>query len=160
MRSGLAAHVCLFDLSHYVPSTIFQLCRDRSSWLSQYLARINVSCSRTQRSDAGEALTRSPFTCHIFSHFSSASRSSGSLFASASDLTSLYKRQSSAERRESEWLTASGRSLMKAKKSKGLTLCPVVHQKSHLLGKICNHPMAPALFCGQGKTQSITGYVL
>ena len=28
--------------------------------LNQYLARINVSCSRTQRSDAGEALTSGP----------------------------------------------------------------------------------------------------
>ena len=28
--------------------------------LNQYQARINVSCSRTQRSDAGEALTLSP----------------------------------------------------------------------------------------------------
>ena len=27
--------------------------------LSQYLARINVSCSRTQRSEAGDACTRS-----------------------------------------------------------------------------------------------------
>ena len=25
------------------------------SWLNQYLARINMSCSRTQHSDAGEA---------------------------------------------------------------------------------------------------------
>ena len=25
--------VCLFDLIHYVPSTIFQLNRDRSSWV-------------------------------------------------------------------------------------------------------------------------------
>ena len=29
-------------------------------WLNQYLARINVSCSRTQHSDAGEARTRGP----------------------------------------------------------------------------------------------------
>ena len=64
------------------------------------------------------------FICHIFSHFSSASRSSCSLFASASDLISLYRRQSSAKRRESEWLTASGRSLMKAKKSKGPNTVP------------------------------------
>ena len=41
------------------------------------------------------------------------------------------------------------------RKIKSLTLCPVVHQKSHLLGKICTHPIAPAVFCGQGKTQSI-----
>ena len=59
------------------------------------------------------------FIVHIFSHFSRASRSSCSLFASASDLISLYKRQSSAKRRESEWLPASGRSLIRAKKSKG-----------------------------------------
>ena len=32
------------------PSTIFQVIRDGSSW-------VNVSCSRTQRSDAGEART-------------------------------------------------------------------------------------------------------
>ena len=40
-------HVCLFDLFLYVPSTIFQLYRDGSPGLNQYLARINVSCSRT-----------------------------------------------------------------------------------------------------------------
>ena len=34
----------LFDLILYVPSTIFQLNRDRSSWVE---ARINVPCSRT-----------------------------------------------------------------------------------------------------------------
>ena len=32
------------------PSTIFQVFRDGSSW-------VNVSCSRTQRSDAGKART-------------------------------------------------------------------------------------------------------
>ena len=58
------------------------------------------------------------FICHIFSHFSSTSRSSCSLFASASDLTSI-KRQSLAKRPESEWLIASDRSLMKAKERKG-----------------------------------------
>ena len=47
-----------------------------------------------------------------FSHFSTASRSSCSLMAAASDLTSLYTRQSSVKRRESEWLTSSGRSYM------------------------------------------------
>ena len=35
------------------PSTIFQVFRDGSSW-------VNVSCSRTQRSDAGEARTNEP----------------------------------------------------------------------------------------------------
>ena len=39
--------VCLFDLILYVPSTIFQLYRDGLPGLNQYLARINVSCSRT-----------------------------------------------------------------------------------------------------------------
>ena len=29
-------------------------------WLNQYLARINVSCSKTQSSDAGEAQTHNP----------------------------------------------------------------------------------------------------
>ena len=37
--------VCLFDLILYVPSTIFQLNRDGSSWVEP--ARINVSGSRT-----------------------------------------------------------------------------------------------------------------
>ena len=47
---------CLFDLILYVPSTIFQLCKDGSSWVEPVLeARINVSCSWTQHSDAGEA---------------------------------------------------------------------------------------------------------
>ena len=52
--------ICLFDLILYVHSTIFQLCGTGLPGLSQYLARINVSCSRTQRSDAGEARTRGP----------------------------------------------------------------------------------------------------
>ena len=40
--------VCLFDLILYVPSTIFQLNRDGSSWVGPVLkAMINVSCSRT-----------------------------------------------------------------------------------------------------------------
>ena len=40
--------VSLFDLILYVPSTIFQLCRDGSSWVEPMCpARINVSCSRT-----------------------------------------------------------------------------------------------------------------
>ena len=30
--------VCLFDLILYVPSTIFQLCRDRSSWVEPVLS--------------------------------------------------------------------------------------------------------------------------
>ena len=41
-------------------STLFQLCRDRSSWVEPVLSRINVSCSRTQRSDASEAPTPNP----------------------------------------------------------------------------------------------------
>ena len=49
----LRALVCFFDLILYVPSTIFQLCRDGSSWVEQ-------SYSRTHRSDAGEARTRGP----------------------------------------------------------------------------------------------------
>ena len=75
---------CLFDLILYVPSTFFQLCRDGFFFvfvalrpkstamviaghvgmdlpgLNQYLARINVSCSRTQCSDTGEAQTCGP----------------------------------------------------------------------------------------------------
>ena len=38
-------------------STIFQLCEDGSSWVEPVLSKINVSCSRTQRSDACEART-------------------------------------------------------------------------------------------------------
>ena len=49
---GEVARVFLFDLILYVPSTIFQLCRDRSSWVEPVQARINVSCSRTQHRDA------------------------------------------------------------------------------------------------------------
>ena len=46
--------VCLIDLILYVPVNNF------SVWsclpgLKQYYARVNVSCSRTQRSDADEA---------------------------------------------------------------------------------------------------------
>ena len=52
--------ISLFDLILYVPSTIFQLCRDGSSWVEPVLSWINVSCSRTQHSDAGEAWTCSP----------------------------------------------------------------------------------------------------
>ena len=38
--------VCLFDLILYVPSTIFQLNRDGSSWVEPVLSW-DVSCSRT-----------------------------------------------------------------------------------------------------------------
>ena len=42
-------------------SLLFLLCRDSSlPALNQYLARINVSCSRKQRSEAVEARTRKP----------------------------------------------------------------------------------------------------
>ena len=71
---------CLFDLMLYIPSTTFQLWRDRPSWVDlsdliiyvqptviqlcrdrfSLVVRINVSCSRTQGSDAGEARTRGP----------------------------------------------------------------------------------------------------
>ena len=48
--------VCLFDLILYVPVNNFSL---MSGWA--FLgSRINVSCSRTQHSDAHEARTRSP----------------------------------------------------------------------------------------------------
>ena len=39
--------ICLFDLILNVHSTIFQLCGTGLPGLNQYLARINVSCSRT-----------------------------------------------------------------------------------------------------------------
>ena len=45
--------VCLFDLTFQ--STIFQFCRGGPSWVNQYEARINVSFSRTQDSDASKA---------------------------------------------------------------------------------------------------------
>ena len=53
---------CLFDLILYVPSTLFQLYRGGFPTLNKYLqvVRINVSCSRMQCSDAGEARTRGP----------------------------------------------------------------------------------------------------
>ena len=47
-RSGI---VCLFDLILYVPVNSFSVV---SGWDNQYLTRINVSCSRTQRSDPGD----------------------------------------------------------------------------------------------------------
>ena len=50
----------MFDLILYVPSTIFQLIGTGLHGLNQYLARINVSCSRTQRNEACEAETRGP----------------------------------------------------------------------------------------------------
>ena len=56
----LSDFLLLFDLILYAPSTIFQLNRDRSSWVEQVLSWINVSYSRTQHSDAGEARTRTP----------------------------------------------------------------------------------------------------
>ena len=45
--ASLVLFVCLFDLIIYVPSTIFQLNRDRSSWVEPVLCWGNVSCSRT-----------------------------------------------------------------------------------------------------------------
>ena len=52
--------VCLFCLIWFFMSlsTIFQLCQDGSSWVEP--VRINVSCSRTQCSDDGEAQTHNP----------------------------------------------------------------------------------------------------
>ena len=44
---AVATFVCLFDLILYVLSTIFQLNGTGLPGLNQYLARINVSCSRT-----------------------------------------------------------------------------------------------------------------
>ena len=56
-KSAINLIFVLFDLIIYIPSTIFQLCRYRSSWVEPVLTRINVSCSRTQPSDSGEAQT-------------------------------------------------------------------------------------------------------
>ena len=47
----------LFDL---IQSTIFQLCRDGSSWVEPELSKDNVFCSMTHYSDAGEAQTAAP----------------------------------------------------------------------------------------------------
>ena len=46
----------------YVPSTIFQLNRDGSTWVEPVLSKdiMYVSCSRTQRSDAGETQIATP----------------------------------------------------------------------------------------------------
>ena len=52
---ALLGSICLFDLILYVPSTNFQLYREGSSCVEPVLTRTNVSCSRTHRSDAGEA---------------------------------------------------------------------------------------------------------
>ena len=54
--------ICLFNWILYIPSTIFHLCMDGSSCVDPVLikAMINVSCSRTQHIDAGEAQTHSP----------------------------------------------------------------------------------------------------
>ena len=38
---------------------MFKLCQDRSSWVEPVLSK-DVSCSRTQHSDAGEARTSAP----------------------------------------------------------------------------------------------------
>ena len=68
--------------------------------------------------------SRCNFICHFDSHSSSASRSSCSFWASSPILKSLFKRQSSAKRRGSECLSASGRSLIKAKNSRGPKAVP------------------------------------
>ena len=64
------------------------------------------------------------FICHFHSHSSKACRSCWTDSASASHLMSLYSRQSSAKRRGSEFLTASGRSLIKARNSGGPKTVP------------------------------------
>ena len=51
----------LFDLIHYVSvNSFFSDVGTGLPEVSQYYARINVSCARTQRSDAGEARTHYP----------------------------------------------------------------------------------------------------
>ena len=52
--------VSFIDLILYVPSTIFQLYRDGSSWVEPVLSKDQCSCLRTQCSDTGEAPTRGP----------------------------------------------------------------------------------------------------
>ena len=60
-RFLLIHYVCLFDLILYVPvNNFFSYVRTGLSGLNQYLARINVFCSRTQHSDAIEAGTHNP----------------------------------------------------------------------------------------------------
>ena len=41
--------ICLFDLILYIPINNFSVMLEVGTGLNQYLARINVSCSRTQR---------------------------------------------------------------------------------------------------------------
>ena len=51
----------LFDLILYVPSTIFQLNRDRSSWVEPVLSWDKCVLHKDKpHSDAGEARTLSP----------------------------------------------------------------------------------------------------
>ena len=49
---------CFVCLILYVPSTIFQLNSDGSSWVGEVQARINVSAQGPQSSDASDARTR------------------------------------------------------------------------------------------------------
>ena len=50
---------CGLTLTYFTArSTVFQSCRDRSSWVEPVLSRGKVSCSRTQCSASGEARTR------------------------------------------------------------------------------------------------------
>ena len=58
-KYNIICFVCLFDLTLYVPSTIFQLKGTGLPGLNQYEARIIVS-QGPQRSDAGEAQTCGP----------------------------------------------------------------------------------------------------
>ena len=51
---------CLFDLILYVPSTIYLLCRNRSSWVEPVLGEDKCILLKTQHNDAGEARTRGP----------------------------------------------------------------------------------------------------
>ena len=55
-ETDFALQVCLFDLILYVPSTIFQLNRDGSSWVEPVLSKDKCGLAQgPQRSDAGEA---------------------------------------------------------------------------------------------------------
>ena len=69
-------------------------------------------------------------------------------------------RQSSAKRRGSECLAAPGRSLIKARNSKGPRLYPAVHQKQCPLVKNSSHPRAPVVFFDSGRIEPIRVYDL
>ena len=68
--------ICVYLNRFFAPqSTFFKSCQVCFPGLKQYLAGINMSCSRAQRSAAGEARARSPsisnqalLTCSVFDY--------------------------------------------------------------------------------------------